>query len=153
MEKIVFEDGQELITKEYTDLFYSNLCLRPSCATCKYSTYKRIADFTVGDYWGVENYDPEFFDNAGISLIILNTHRAMKIKNYLDLHCDLIDSDVQKCQQPNMIAPSPIPTYRSGFWTELKGKGFEPALKRYTALGKIWFKVRRKVYKYTGQWY
>ena len=153
MEKIVFEDGTEITSSDYTNLFYSNLCLRPSCATCKYASYNRIADFTVGDYWGVENYNPEFFDNAGVSLIFLNTPRAKELQEYLESTCDLVRSDVQKCQQPNMIAPSPIPSYRAAFWKDLKGKGFEPSLKRFTALGRLWFKVRRKVYKYTGQWY
>ena len=153
MEKIIFEDGSELITKEFSDLFYSNLGLRPSCSTCKYSSYKRVADFTVGDYWGVENYNPDFFDNAGISLIILNTARAMELTGYLQEKCFLIESDVQKCQQPNMIAPSPIPGYRGAYWNDIKKNGFEHSLRRFTALGKIWFKVRRKLYKYIGYWY
>lgn len=153
MEKIIFEDGSELVSKEYTDLFYSDLGLRPSCSTCKYSTYRRVSDFTVGDYWGVENYSPEFFDNAGVSLVFLNTERAKEIIPYLSEQCDTVESDVQKCQQPNMIAPSPIPGYRESFWRDLKSKGFEHSLKRFTAYGKLRFRVRRKVHKITGHWY
>lgn len=153
MEKIVFDDGQEIITKEYTDLFYSNLGLRPCCSTCKYSTYRRIADFTVGDFWGVEDYNPDFSDEVGVSLIFLNTTRAQKLTEYLKEKCDIIESDIQKCQQSNMIAPSPIPDYRDEYWRDIKKNGFEHSLKRFTPFGKFWFKVRRKLYKYTRHWY
>ena len=153
MEKIVFDDGSELVTNEYTNLFYSNLCLRPVCSACRYSSYRRVADFTVGDYWGVENYSPDFFDNAGISLIFLNTERAKDLLAFLSEQCFTVGSDVQKCQQPNMIAPSPIPGYREAYWKDLKENGFEHSLKRFTAWGKILFRVRRKIHKYTGHWY
>lgn len=149
----MFDDGSELITNDYTNLFYSNLGLRPSCSTCKYATYIRISDFTVGDYWGVENYNPEFFDNAGISLVYLNNTRAKDLISYLNEECNLIETDVQKCQQPNMIAATLIPNYRDIYWADLKKRGFWLSLKRFTAFGQIWFKVRRKIYKYTGRWY
>lgn len=151
-EKILFDDGHELITKEYTDLFYSNHGLRPSCSVCKYSSYKRIADYTVGDFWGIENYNPEFFDNTGVSLVFLNTSRAKELIGYLEEQCFLVQSDVQKCLQPNMVSPSPIPKYRNKYWDDLKKKGFEHSLKRFTSYGRIGFKIRRKIYKYTGYW-
>ncbi len=152
MEKIVFDDNSQLISKEYTDLFYSNLGLRPSCGTCKYSTYRRISDFTVADYWGIENYNQEFYDNKGISLIMLNSSRAKDLFEYIREECDVIESDVQKCQQPNIIAPSPIPNYRSLYWKELKKYGFKQSLKKFTPFGGVLTKIRKRVFKYTGRW-
>lgn len=151
-EKIKFEDNSQIISTEYTDLFYANLGLRSCCSVCKFSSYKRISDFTVADYWGIENSDPDFADNAGVSLIMLNSQRSHEVFDYLNEQCDLIASDIQKCQQPNMIAPSPIPAYRSLYWKELKEHGFVRALKKFTRYGGLITKVRKRIYKYTGRW-
>lgn len=55
-----------------------NLFLRKSCYTCDKSMYHK-ADFTIGDFWGISSYKPEINDNKGISLILANNEKALKI--------------------------------------------------------------------------
>ena len=135
MEKIEYEDGTVEITREYTDLFYSNLTLRPCCGSCPYASTNRVADFTVGDYWGVEKHFPEFFDNAGVSLVFVNTPRAKGIFEDIKGECDIIETSIEKCMQKNLREPTDIPKDRQAFWKCYKKYGFETALRRFTNYG------------------
>ena len=152
VERVVFNDNSQIIAQDYTSLFYADVGLRPSCSICRYASYKRISDFTVGDYWGVENISPNFYDKTGVSILMLNSMRTRALMEYINEVCEVVDSDVQKCQQPNMIAPTPIPAYRELFWKSLKQNDFYHALSRFTPVGGIGTKVRKRVYKYIGRW-
>ena len=54
-------------------LFLSRICQNDSCAECRYRKLPRIADITLGDYWGISKYHPEMNDNKGTSVVLLNT--------------------------------------------------------------------------------
>ncbi len=58
---------------KYMRLFLSRICQNTSCDTCHYRKMPRIADITLGDYWGVSKYHPEMNDNKGTSVVLLNT--------------------------------------------------------------------------------
>lgn len=66
------------------DLMYpylKNLITRESCYNCEYKGKNNSADIILGDCWGAEVSHPEFFDEKGISLLIINTEKG---KKYLD---------------------------------------------------------------------
>ena len=138
VEKIKYKDGTTEVTRIYTDLFYSNLILRPCCGNCQYASTERIADFTIGDYWGVEKHFPEFFDNAGVSLVFVNTPRAKKIFEHIQDECDIVESTTEKCMQKNLREPTTIPPNRLAYWKCLKKHGFESALRRFTNYGALY---------------
>lgn len=138
MEKIEYEDGTVETTREYTDLFYTNLILRPCCDSCPYASTNRIADFTIGDYWGVEIHFPEFFDNAGVSLMFVNTLRAKEIFEEIKGECDIVETTIEKCMQKNLQEPTDIPKNRQVFWKCYKKHGFETALRRFTNYGSFY---------------
>lgn len=56
--------------------FVNNLFLRPSCSQCSFKGASRCSDFTLGDYWGVWDQHPQFDDNKGVSLVLVNTEKA-----------------------------------------------------------------------------
>ena len=72
-----FKSGQTVSMphgrSEYMRLFLSRICQNTSCDDCRYRKLPRIADITLGDYWGVFNYHPEMDDNKGTSVVLLNT--------------------------------------------------------------------------------
>ena len=65
--------------------FLKNICLRPSCYSCKYKTLSRQSDITLADFWGVQNIMPEMDDDKGTSLILVNSTKGKimfkKIRN------------------------------------------------------------------------
>lgn len=61
---------------KYMRLFLSSICQNDSCAECRYRKLPRIADITLGDYWGISRYHPEMNDNKGTSVVLLNTEHG-----------------------------------------------------------------------------
>lgn len=61
----------------------TNLYLRPSCYKCPVKAGRSVSDLTIGDFWGIEIMSG-FYDDQGISSVILNTNRGifMLEKNY-----------------------------------------------------------------------
>lgn len=72
-----FEDGHKQIIfygeSDYMNLFLNRICQNKSCAECHYRKVPRIADITLGDFWGVSNFHPEMDDDKGTSVVLLNT--------------------------------------------------------------------------------
>lgn len=80
--QVVFDNGQmnyyngaNLI---YYSSFFKNELLRRSCYSCK-EICKAESDFTMGDFWGVFRYKPEFTDNRGLSLLQVHSRKAADI--------------------------------------------------------------------------
>ena len=61
--------------------FLQNVCLRPSCHSCKYKSMERPSDITMGDFWGVDQKLPELDDDKGTSIIQINTEKGKAIFN------------------------------------------------------------------------
>ena len=68
--------------------FLSNLFVRPSCSKCPARNYKSDSDFTIGDFWGIEKYHLEHFDNRGMSLILVNSHKAEQLLAKMHIKID-----------------------------------------------------------------
>ena len=58
---------------KYMHLFLNRICQNTSCDNCRYRKLPRIADITLGDYWGISKYHHEMNDNKGTSVVLLNT--------------------------------------------------------------------------------
>ena len=60
----------------YYHFLHGNI-YRDSCYVCKYATSQRVADFTLGDYWGCEEIHPTIDISKGVSLVLVNTHKGI----------------------------------------------------------------------------
>ena len=56
--------------------FLNDLYLRPSCHACPSKCFKSGSDITIGDYWGIQEVLPDFDDDKGVSLIMINTEKG-----------------------------------------------------------------------------
>lgn len=88
-------NGKELkVTTEnssYYRYFLNGEIYRENCYNCPYACQGRVGDITIGDYWGVEKYDPQLLDSNGgqfskengISCILINSKAGEQlIKDY-----------------------------------------------------------------------
>lgn len=82
--RLEFENGKMYQQKsfasddEYMIGFCRFLCLRQNCENCKFASPRRVADFTIGDFWGVESANLDIPYKDGISLVLANTSKAKK---------------------------------------------------------------------------
>jgi len=56
--------------------FLRDLYLRRSCYQCPARGLRSGSDITIGDFWGIENILPDFDDDRGVSLVMLNTEKG-----------------------------------------------------------------------------
>jgi coenzyme F420-reducing hydrogenase beta subunit len=64
--------------------FLQDLYLRPSCYACSSKSLKSGSDITIGDYWGIQTVLPDFDDDKGVSLVMINTTKGEIIYKQLE---------------------------------------------------------------------
>lgn len=82
----ILSNGEEYSETEYAKDFlfrsYLNMNnIRESCHRCRYANLNRIADLTIGDFWGLEKshrYD-EYKNEMGTSIVLANTDKGLNM--------------------------------------------------------------------------
>ena len=65
--------------------FLSDIYLRPSCYECKCKNGVSHSDLTIADYWGINRLMPEFDDDKGVGLVLVNTGKGKAVFEGLDM--------------------------------------------------------------------
>ena len=63
----------------FNKIFLSLFPVRPSCFHCHYTSYKRPADFTLGDFWNVDSAGIKFDVTGGVNEVLVNTEKGRKL--------------------------------------------------------------------------
>ena len=84
----------------YMKLFLENYILRPCCYSCKFRKGKSGADYTMGDYWGVQNAAYGFDDDKGVSLLMKYVNDT-ELNSLITKHCDVIDTTYESAINGN----------------------------------------------------
>lgn len=132
-ETFIFEDGSKISTGVFKKLFYSHNILRPSCFKCNYANTNRPADITIADFWGVDKINPEFYDEKGVSLAIINTEKGKEIFENVKKDMNIVDCSIENCIKYacTLTAPSQEPATREEFWDDYANKRFEDIIEKY----------------------
>lgn len=118
----------------FYNMFYWRLSVRPSCHHCIYTNYKRCRDITLADFWGIENYKPEFYDSKGVSLALVNTPKGSTLFSACSQNLHVVESTMKECWQPNLEYPSVAHKNREKFWTYYYKKGYTKASKKFATI-------------------
>lgn len=111
----------------YYKAFLQNLILRKSCATCNYTNITRTGDLTLGDFWGIEQYNKKLSDKKGTSLILINNKKGEtlinKIKKNLKLNKKV---PIKYAIKGNPVLKIPCKTHleRERFFKDFNNKSF-----------------------------
>ena len=135
VETFHFENGKFTSSRVFKELFYGHTILRPSCYECPYKSVMHPGDITIADYWGIEKAAPEFDDNKGVSLVLVNNEAGErdfeKVKEMLIWKPTKLEDSLQ----PPLKAPFPKPENRDQFWSDFENKSFEYVAKKYGGIG------------------
>ncbi len=78
-----FEDGTKYsVPLEKCPYFIAYLkCIskNTTCGECQFNKLPRQADFSIGDFWGINKYNPAFNDQKGTSEILVNSEQGAKL--------------------------------------------------------------------------
>lgn len=97
----------------YYSYFLSGDIYRKCCYSCKYANTKRVGDFSLGDYWGVEALKLPLQTEDGCSLLLVNNNRAEKLlETVVDL--DKVETTIEQAAHCNkqLNEPSRLPESR-----------------------------------------
>lgn len=125
--------------------FLSDLYLRPSCYQCRCKNGVSHSDLTIADYWGIDKLMPEFDDDKGIGLVLLNTKQGENIFSKLDM--DIRLSSLENTKQQNRGFKEHITQHpkRLFFFKELnKGKTIEKSVNKSLQIS-LFVRVKRKI--------
>ena len=86
--KLTFDNGEILYDPKRSSYFMrafeANLISRPSCYSCKFRGFPRLADITLADCWGAVDKLPKEMDHdIGTSLVLCNTKKGQSFWNVI----------------------------------------------------------------------
>lgn len=117
--------------------FYTLLVDRQSCYVCPYGTEQRVADLTMGDYWGIANYHKEMDIPAGVSAVMVNTPNGKKLWEAVQSQIQAINTQPQciaKANNLSMVGAEKSrhkPEKRDAFLADVKINGWKHAERKY----------------------
>lgn len=108
---LFFADGSQFRDNCYHDPYWKGflggMITRKCCADCRYTKITRVGDFTLGDFWGVDEIDTGCNDKKGTSLVLVNSEKAKKIFKTLSEACEL-------CKEEKVNAVTELAKTRNG---------------------------------------
>lgn len=103
--------------------FLANLYLRPSCYACAARSGKSGSDISIADFWGVKNYYPEFDDDKGVGLILVNSEKGQLAYDAVDV--TRIEATYEQGLRNNPCIEHSVrlTSYSTMFWKEYSANG------------------------------
>lgn len=113
--------------------FWENITLREGCYQCKYATVNRISDITLGDYWLAKEEHPTIKISEGLSLLMINSQKGLKVFDSIKSNINYIESSLEAAikGQGQLKAPVKRPKIRDKYLEEVKDLDFKTLSKRY----------------------
>lgn len=111
--------------------FLSNLILRPSCYSCPAKDGKSGSDLTIADFWGINNFYPEFDDDKGVGVVFVHTEKGKSIFSSIEVEYMEVQYDEAVRANSSYYKSVSIPVGRIKFWKNFhNGKTISESLKK-----------------------
>lgn len=127
----------------FKTLFYSHLILREDCFDCPYKNLERQGDITLADCWGIATNEPDFDDDKGVSLVLVNSDKGRLFFEKSKSHIDYKKINIIDYLQPPLKENWNIPSDYYEFWMYYNINGFTYAINKIKKNEK---KEREKLY-------
>lgn len=127
-----FDDSKvvnRFIDDNFMNLYLKNIILRESCYNCSYKDKFNQADLILGDYWGIEVVNKDFYDENGVSLLIINSNKGNNFINKNQIldkvkYTDGTEEDTIK-YNPLLFESAKIPRERHRLLSLMNTRDFE----------------------------
>ena len=134
---IIYEKNGKLcenrpILPAYFSAFFYGLNLRESCYQCRFATSERVADLTIGDFWGSWNkYKKRFHE--GISVVGVNSEKGYELSENISGRFDfyeVLPENEAIVSNDNFTHPIKRPPERTCFYDGILSKGYKGLWKK-----------------------
>ena len=116
--------GDSKRRETYMRLFLNNVTIRPSCADCAFNNKRSCADITIADYWGIDKQYPDFDDDKGVTLVIVNTEKGRELLNAVQEQVTVINTSFAEGAEYNVAVSKSLGLHpkRAYFFENMDGK-------------------------------
>lgn len=134
---VEFKDGRKECARTVNNDYYNQMLLLvgSQCRKCRYQGTTRIGDLTIGDCWGIQNYDCTINPAYGVSAILVNNEKGFEFLNAIPKE----DISVLKREPLDQIKKYNVCAFQEGrnwppnrkrdiFFNSINEKGFIKAL-------------------------
>ena len=139
---IIYGNGKKRIYRARNCNFHlwfgKHLSLRLSCFKCICREQRRYADFTIGDFWGIEKFKPDLDTSAGVSVMVVNTEKGKVILESCHKNLYLEEVDFNKVfsnRNKIMLHNFDIPAERTCFMADFQSLPFDKMVEKYDVPG------------------
>ena len=77
----------------YQKAFHGVLARNDTCENCDYYKMPRQGDFSIGDFWGIDQHAPSWNDGKGTSLVLVNDKKAQKALDEIQSRFERIEEE------------------------------------------------------------
>ena len=109
-------------SKRYYSRSFSNLYyryyMRESCFECKYTNLHRPGDFSLGDFWGIKEKYPDYYEKNGNSLVLINSEKGESFFERIKPFMKYVAVDIEDALQPRLRSPASKPDSYDRFWDD-----------------------------------
>ena len=102
-----------------------DLFMRPCCSECKYKEPIRVADISIGDFWGLKGTQSDLF--KGISVILVNTDKGASYLQKVEDKVFLDKRTYEEVSKGNgcLLTPVKMGEHRAEFFERISDTEFE----------------------------
>lgn len=125
----IWQSGRQRMINNADSSYYSAFLdaysIRESCTECAFAGRERVGDLTIGDFWGIERFDPTACDKKGTSLLLANTEKGKHLLNCVRDKLTLLrEFPIDAAIQGNLILkyPTMVSSKRREFFEISKDK-------------------------------
>ena len=129
------KDYKSGLSQAHKTLFFSGVMMRPACYNCKYTNFNRPSDITIADFWGIERHLPDFFDNKGVSLVLVNNPKGEKLFNNIRNDIEFKESNIDVCAHSPLHQPAKPSPKRNAFWLGYRKYGYKYVVTKFGGYG------------------
>ncbi len=139
----IVKDGREInrintrLNKSFVSMYFGGLITRDCCEKCPYTQVSRVSDISLADCWGIEEIDSNFYDDKGVSLVLINSENGRNLFERVKKSFQVKKIDYTLLQQPHLYHNYMPSSKRDAFWELYNKNGFLKATKKYTDYGII----------------
>lgn len=110
---------EKLLENPYSELYFRDVISRYSCSHCLFQKNPRQGDITIGDFWGIDDFNPNLNDNKGLSCVIVNNKKGEYLYNGMLpklQFCKEFPLELATKKNPNIISSSTSHPKRNNFF-------------------------------------
>ena len=122
------------INDNFMKTFLSDLSTNSACHNCQFNKLPRVADLSVGDFWGVDDYDKTLNNNKGLSIVLVNSEKGREWFEKIKDNCMTkeVPLDAVMKYNPNIKDSSKPHKKRLEFFEDINsGKSLKSCVKKY----------------------